>query len=144
MKTETNIKRKKERREGRREGRRERRKGRKKKKKKRGIDVCVDVVLGWFRRVSVEFVGTSEGLIEAEKVGEGEALGVGQDGDRVFDAVVDDVLDLELVFVVGVRVRQGAEFLRQLEAVRHVLRRHKVLRHFDAAVQIADLKPVDS
>ena len=83
-------------------------------------------------------------MIEAEKVGEGEALGVGQDGDRVFDAVVDDVLDLELVFVVGVRVRQGAEFLRQLEAVRHVLRRHKVLGHFDAAVQIADLKPVDS
>lgn len=50
--------------------------------------------------------------------------------------MVDDVLDLQLVLVVGMRVRQFSELLRQVETVGHVLGRDKVLRHFDAVVQI--------
>lgn len=53
--------------------------------------------------------------------------------------MVDDVLDLQLVLVVGVRVGEISKLLGQLEAVRHVLRRDKVLGHFDAVVQVAHL-----
>lgn len=64
---------------------------------------------------------------------------VGEHGEGVLDGVVDDVLDLQLVLVVGMRVRQFPELLRQVEAVRHILRRDKVLCHFDAVVQISYL-----
>lgn len=59
--------------------------------------------------------------------------------NRVLHGVINDVLDLELVFVISMRVGELAELLRQLEAVSHCFGRHKVLGHFDATMQIADL-----
>ena len=46
---------------------------------------------------------------------------------------------LQLVLVVGVCGGQVSELLGQSETVLHVLRRHKVLRHLDTAVQVMDL-----
>ena len=84
-------------------------------------------------------VGIRDRVVEAQHVGESEALGFGERGDRVLHRVVDDVLDLQLVLVVRVRVGQVTELLSQLEAVGHRLRRDKVLGNFDAAVQISHL-----
>lgn len=57
-----------------------------------------------------------------------------QSCNRIFHCVVDDVLDLQLVFVIGVRIGEPAEFLRQLEAVSYCLWRNEILRHFDATM----------
>lgn len=46
---------------------------------------------------------------------------------------------LQLVLVVGVCGGQVSELLGQSETVLHVLRRHKVLRHLDTAVQVMHL-----
>ena len=81
-----------------------------------------------------------ERFVDAQELGEGDVLGARQHRHRVLDGVVDDVLDLQLVLVVGVRVRERPELLRQLEAVRHVLGRNKVLGHLDATVQVAHLQ----
>lgn len=59
--------------------------------------------------------------------------------EHILGRMVDDVLDLQLVLVVLVRVRQLPELVRQLEAVGDVLRRHKVLGHLDAVVQVPHL-----
>ena len=48
-------------------------------------------------------------------------------------------LDLELVLVVGVALAELLELLRLQEAGLQVLRRHKVLRHLDAVMDVADL-----
>ena len=48
-------------------------------------------------------------------------------------------LDLELVLVVGVALAELLELLRLQEAGLQVLRRHEVLRHLDAVVDVADL-----
>ena len=64
---------------------------------------------------------------------------MGQDSYRVFDAVIDDVLDLQFILVVRVRVRQRSKLLSQLETVRHVLWRHKVFSNLDTAVQVPHL-----
>ena len=49
-------------------------------------------------------------------------------------------LDLELVLVVGVALAELLELLRLQEAGLQVLRRHKVLRHLDAVVDVSYLK----
>jgi len=41
--------------------------------------------------------------------------------------------------MVAVRVGQMSKFLRQFEAVRQVLRRHKVLGGLDTRMQVTDL-----
>lgn len=53
--------------------------------------------------------------------------------------MVDNILDLQFVLVVGVCVAEVSEFLRQVEAVRHILWRHKVLGHLDTVVEVAHL-----
>ncbi len=55
------------------------------------------------------------------------------------DGVVQDGLDLQLVLVVGVPLCQVPELLCQVDAVADVLRRHKVLGHLNAVVQVAHL-----
>ena len=59
--------------------------------------------------------------------------------DDLLHGVVDDVLQLELVLVVGVSGGKVAELLRQLEALVHVLGRHEVLGYLDTAVQVEHL-----
>lgn len=98
----------------------------------RRVELVDFVTVGGLLRVG-------DGLVEAEHVAEREPLGLGERGDRVLHRVVDDVLDLELVLVVRVRVGQVAELLRQLEAVGHRLGRDEVLGHLDAAVQVPHL-----
>jgi len=68
------------------------------------------------------------------------ALVAFQDGQRVLDAVVYDVLDLQLVFVVAVVVGQFAKLAHQAQTLGHAFRRHEVSGHFDAVVQIAHLR----
>ena len=65
--------------------------------------------------------------------------GLAQDGDGALDRVVDDVLDLELVLVVGVPLRQVPELLREVEAVARVLGGDEVLGDLDAVVKVAHL-----
>lgn len=48
---------------------------------------------------------------------------------------------LQLILVVRVSIRQVPELLGQTETVLHVLRRYKIFCHFNAAVQVMDLKP---
>ena len=50
--------------------------------------------------------------------------------------MVEDGLDLQLVLVVGVPLRQVAELLRQVQAVRDVLRRDKVLGHLEIEINM--------
>lgn len=66
-----------------------------------------------------------------------------QDGHRVLDGVVYDVLDLQLVLVVAVVVGQSAELVHQAQTLGHALRRHEVAGHFDAVVQIPHLRTDD-
>lgn len=47
--------------------------------------------------------------------------------------------NLKLVFVVCVSCGQVSELLRESETVPHMLRRHKVLCHFDTTVQVVYL-----
>ena len=62
-----------------------------------------------------------------------------QDSHRVLDRVVQDVLDLELVLVIGVTLAQVPELLGLVEAPLKVLGRHEVLGHLDAVVHVPDL-----
>ena len=62
-----------------------------------------------------------------------------QSCNRVFYGVVDNVLDLQFVWVVRVYIREASELLGQLEAMRNSFRRDKVFSHLDAAVQVAYL-----
>ena len=63
-----------------------------------------------------------------------------ESGHGRLGAVVDDVLDLELVLVVGVMLGQVAELLGQVKAVVGQLRTNKVLRYLDTVMQISHLK----
>lgn len=58
----------------------------------------------------------------------------------VFDGVEQHILDLQLVFVVCVCVAEMSELLRLEEAPLQVLRGDKVFGHFDAVVDVANLK----
>ena len=62
-----------------------------------------------------------------------------QYGHAVLDGVVEDVLDLQLVLVVGVDLAQVAELLGLVEAPLQVLGGDKVLGHLNAVVDVADL-----
>ena len=55
-------------------------------------------------------------------------------------AVVDDVLDLQLVLVVGVMLGQVTELLGQMKTVVGQLRTDKILRYLDTVVEIPHLK----
>lgn len=48
---------------------------------------------------------------------------------------------LQFILMVRVSIRQVPELLGQTETVLHVLRRYKIFCHFNAAVQVMDLKP---
>lgn len=61
-------------------------------------------------------------------------------GDHFLHGVIDDVLQLQLVLVVGVGGREVAKLLHQLVALVDVLGRHEVFGDFDAAVKVEDLK----
>ena len=79
-----------------------------------------------------------------------------QPGNSTFDAVEDDVLDLQLVFVVRVVLRQMSELLKtktkikffswsgfnlgQMQAVVCEFGGDKVLGNLDTVVNVADLK----
>ena len=62
-----------------------------------------------------------------------------QSCNRVFHGVVDDVLDLQFVWMVRVCIREATELLGQLEAMSNSFRRDKVFSHLDAAMQVAYL-----
>ena len=62
-----------------------------------------------------------------------------QHGEAVLDRVEQDVLDLQLVLVVGVDVAEVPELLSLVEAPLEVLRGHKVLGDLDAVVHVANL-----
>ena len=49
-------------------------------------------------------------------------------------------LDLELIFVVGVRVWEESKLFRLKESPFQTFRRHEVLCHFDAVVNVSNLK----
>ena len=83
---------------------------------------------------------TAEWFVNAQEIGARDGLGMGQDCNWIFDGVVDNVLDLQFVLVIGVRVGQSSKLLRQLETVGHIFRRDEIFGHFDATVQIANLK----
>ena len=55
-------------------------------------------------------------------------------------AVVDDVLDLQLVLVVGVMLGQVTELLGQMKTVVGQLRTDKILRYLDAIMEVPHLK----
>ena len=56
--------------------------------------------------------------------------------DRALYRVVHDALDLQLVLVVGVPLGEVAELLGQVQAVRNVLRRDKVLGHLEKKINM--------
>jgi len=67
-------------------------------------------------------------------------LVVFEDGEAILDGVVEDVLDLELVLVVGVTFTQVPELFCLVETPLQVLRRNKVLGNLDAVMHITNLQ----
>ncbi len=60
-------------------------------------------------------------------------------GQALLDRVIEDVLDLQLVLVVGVALTQMSELLGLVEAPLQVLGGDEVLGNFNAVVYVADL-----
>lgn len=63
-----------------------------------------------------------------------------QSGYALLDCVVENEFDLQFVFVVGVSVAEVSELFGLVKAPVKILGSHKVLRNFDAIVNVADLK----
>ena len=60
--------------------------------------------------------------------------------NHFLDGVVDYVLELQLIFVVGVSGGKMSELIGQFEAFINVLRGDEILSHFDAAVEVEHLQ----
>jgi len=66
-------------------------------------------------------------------------LVVFQDGEAILDGVIEDVLDLELVFVIGVTLAQVPELFCLIETPLQVLRRHEIFSNLDAVMDVTNL-----
>ena len=69
--------------------------------------------------ILITFLFLNERFVDAQEVRECDVLGVGQSSNRVFHGVINNILNLKLVFVVRVRVGEVTELLCQLEAMGH-------------------------
>lgn len=85
-------------------------------------------------------VAFSKRFIDFQELGKCNIFCMSQGGDRVFHGVKDDVLYLQLIFVISMRIREVAELLSQLETVSHRLRRDKIFSNFDTTMQVSHLE----
>ena len=63
-----------------------------------------------------------------------------QHGQTVLDGVIEDVLDLQLVLVIGVAIAQMSELFRLIETPLEILGRNKVLGNLDAVMNVPHLE----
>lgn len=66
-----------------------------------------------------------------------------EDTYGIFDGMVEDVLYLQFILVVAVRVTQVTEFISQVDALFDVFRGNKVLCYFDTRVKIPHLVKIE-
>lgn len=62
-----------------------------------------------------------------------------EDRQRVLDRMVNYIFYLKLILVVGVGIRERTEFLREMEAVRDILRWYEIFGHLDAIMEVTHL-----